>query len=144
MNNTINYIPNNNGFNLYLDEKIQKISNKNKLKKIIGNYSIGDLYIKAKLFEKCGQNHFNNFVDNFCDSDNLINILKNYKNYLQQIKEEESQNKKQICTCQNLCKRIFELMNPEQINNILNEIKEKFIENDDDNNYIIEQLKSLI
>ena len=118
--------------------------NKNELKKIIGNYSIGDLYIKAKLFEKCGQKNFNSFVDNYCDSGDLISNLKNYKNYLEQIMEEENHYKKQINLCQKLCKRIFKLINPKKINDIIKEVQEKFFQNKEDNNFIIDELKSFI
>lgn len=145
INNTINYISNNNDdINIYNEENSQNNFNKNELKKIIGNYSIGDLYIKAKLFEKCGQKHFNSFVDNYCDSGDLISNLKNYKNYLEQIMEEENHYKKQINLCQKLCKRIFKLINRQKINDIIKEVQEKFFQNKEDNNFIIDELKSFI
>ena len=132
-NNTINYISNKNDISLILrDEEINK--DKNKIKEIIENYSIGDLYIKAKLFEKCGQDNFNYFVNNFCESNNLINNLKKYKNYLIKIKEEENQYKKQINIYQKLCKKLMELMNPNQINDIINEIQD--IENQEENIFL--------
>ena len=45
------------------------------------------------------------------------------------IKEEENQYKKQINIYQKLCKRIMELMNPNQINDIINEVQELEKEN---------------
>ena len=120
MNNTINYISNNIDISSFLREEE---FNKKKIKEIIENYSIGDLYIKAKLFEKCGENNFNIFVNNYCKGNNIINNLKNYKKFLIKVKEEENQYKKQINIYQKLCKRIMELMNPNQIIDIINYYK---------------------
>jgi hypothetical protein len=126
INNTINYISNNIDISSFIrDEEF----NKKKIKEIIENYSIGDLYIKAKLFEKCGENNFNVFVNNYCEGNNLINNLKNYKKFLIKIKEEENQYKKQINIYQKLCKKIMELMNPNQITDIINEVQELEKEN---------------
>ena len=142
MNNTINYIPNKKDIDFDNDEK--EIFIKNKLKNIIGDYSIGDLYIKAKLFEKCGENNFHNFCNNFCETNDIVNNLYKYKNYLIKIKEEENQYKKQINVYQKLCKKIINLMNPHQINDIIGEIEENFIGNHQDDQYYIEQIKFIL
>ena len=151
MNNTINYISNNGNIDLYFKNKEKKSLNKNDnnnnkiMKTIIGNNSIGDLYIKAKLFEKCGINQFGKFVINNCDNTNdLIHNLEEYKKYLIHIKEEEHFYKKQINMYQNLCKENLELLNPKQINTIINELKDNFIENIETDSYIIEQIKSIL
>ena len=47
MNNPINYIPNNKDIDIYLESNEQKDFNKNKIKEIIDDYSIGYLYLKA-------------------------------------------------------------------------------------------------
>ena len=114
------------------------------MKNIIGNNSIGDIYIKAKLFEKCGEKNFNNYVNNNCETNDLICNLKKYINYLIQIKEEENQYKRQINMYQRLCKGKLELMNPKQINDILSDIQENFIENEENDSYIVEQIKSIL
>ena len=142
MNNTINYIKNNNSnIDLYYDE--EEIINKNKIKNIIRNYSISDLYIKSKLFEKYGVNNFNKFVSNFCKTNDLNNNLKKYKNFLIQIKEEENQYKKQINIYQKFFKKITELMNPNEINGIINEIQDYIYENEGNDNFFVEQIKNL-
>ena len=152
VNNTINYLSNNDNIDLYFKNKEKKSLNKNDnnnnnkiMKTIIGNYSIGDLYIKAKLFEKCGTNQFDQFVINNCDNTNdLLHNLKEYKNYLVHIKEEENFYKRQINMYQKLCKENLELLNPKQINAIINELKDNFIENVETDGYIIEQIKSIL
>ena len=142
MNNTINYIKNNNSdIGLYYDD--EEIINKNKIKNIIGNYSISDLYIKAKLFEKYGEDNFKKFVNNFGKVNDLNNNLKKYKNFLIQIKEEENQYKKQINIYQKLCKKIMQLMNRQEINDIFNEIQDYIYENEGNDNYFFEQIKSI-
>ena len=142
MNNTINYIKNNNSdIGLYYDD--EEIINKNKIKNIIGNYSISDLYIKAKLFEKYGEDNFKKFVNNFGKVNDLNNNLKKYKNFLIQIKEEENQYKKQINIYQKLCKKIMQLMNRKEINDIFNEIQDYIYENEGNDNYFFEQIKSI-
>ena len=140
-NNTINYIKNNNNIELISENDDNNI-NKNKIKNIIGNHSIGDLYIKAKLFEKCGKNNFTNFVNNFCSSNDLIDNLKKYKNFLIKIREEEYHYKKQINIYQKICKKFFELMNQSQINDIINEIH-NISENKENSDYIIRQIKTM-
>jgi hypothetical protein len=144
MNNTINCIPNNKDIDIYVENNEQKHFNKNTIKEIIGDNSIGDLYLKAKLFEKCGENNFNNFCNNFCETNNIIDNLNKYREYLIKIKEEDNQYKRQINIYQKLCKRILLLMNPNQINDIIGEIEENFIENPEDDKYIIEQIKSIL
>ena len=144
MNNTINCIPNNKDIDIYVENNEQKHFNKNTIKEIIGDNSIGDLNLKAKLFEKCGENNFNNFCNNFCETNNIIDNLNKYKEYLIKIKEEDNQYKRQINIYQKLCKRILLLMNPNQINDIIGEIEENFIENPEDDKYIIEQIKSIL
>ena len=152
MNNTINYLSNNGNIDLYFKNKEKKSLNKNDnnhnnkiMKTIIGNYSIGDLYIKAKLFEKCGVNQFDKFVINNCNNTNdLLHNLKEYKNYLVHIKEEENFYKRQINMYQKLCKENLELLNQKQINKIINELKDNFIENVETDGYIIEQIKSIL
>ena len=144
MNNTINYISNKKDIDLYFDNDEKEHFNKNKLKNIIGDYSIGDLYLKAKLFEKCGENNFNNFCNNYCETNDIIDNLNKYKKYLIKIKEEENQYKRQINVYQKLCKRIMKLMNPNQINNILGEIEDNFIGNHEDDQYYIEQIKLIL
>jgi hypothetical protein len=141
MNNTINY-HSNICSDLDLD-KNEKIINRKKIRKILRQNSIGDIYIKAKLFEKCGEKNFKNFVHNFCDSNDSIRNLKKYKKYLIQLREEENQYKKQINIYQKLCKRILESINPQEINEIIGEIQNNFIENENDN-YIKEQIKSIL
>ena len=47
MNNTINNIPNNKDIDIYFESNEQKDFNKNKIKEIIDDYSIGDLYLKT-------------------------------------------------------------------------------------------------
>ena len=143
MNNTINYIKNNNNdIGLYYDD--EEIINKNKIKDMIGNYSIGDLFIKAKLFEKCGENNFKKFVNNFCKTNDINNNLKKYKNFIIQIKNEENQYKNQINIYQKLCKKMIELMNPNEINEIINEIQDYIYENEGSNNYFDEQIKLIL
>jgi len=142
MNKTINHIPNNKDIDIFRKSNEQKDFNKNKVKEIIGDYCIGDLYLKAKLFEKCGENNFNNFCNNFCEKNDIIGNLNKYKEYLIKIKEEDNQYKRQISMHQKLSKRILLLMNPNQINDIIGEIEENFTENPEDDKYIIEQIKS--
>lgn len=144
MNNTINYISNDSDIDIYFKKNDKNKLNKNKMKNIIGNNSIGDIYIKAKLFEKCGEKNFNNYVNNNCETNDLICNLKKYINYLIQIKEEENQYKRQINMYQRLCKGKLELMNPKQINDILSDIQENFIENEENDSYIVEQIKSIL
>ena len=144
MNNTINYISNKKDIDLYFDNDEKENFNKNKLKNIIGDYSIGDLYLKAKLFEKCGEHNFNNFCNNYCETNDVINNLNKYKKYLIKIKEEENQYKRQINVYQKLCKKIMKKMNPNQINNIIGEIEENFIGNHEDDQYYIEQIKFIL
>ena len=143
MNNTINYHSKNSSDIDFDLGKGEKIINKKKVRKILRQNPIGDIYIKAKLFEKCGQKNFKNYVHNFCDLNGSINNLKKYKKYLIKLREEENQNKKQINIYQKLCKRILESMNPQEINKIIGEIQNNFIENENDN-YIIEQIKSIL
>ena len=143
MNNTINYITNND-MESDFENKNKEIFNKKNIKKILENNSIGDIYLKAKLFEKCGENNFNSFINNFCETNDLINNLKKYKKYLINIKEEENQYKKQINIYQKLCKKILDLMNPQEIKEIVNEIQDNFIENEEKDNYIIEHMKSIL
>ena len=142
MHNTINYLSNDNSEDFDLN-KNEEIINKNKIRKILGKTSIGDIYLKAKLFEKCGENNFKNYVHKYCESNNSINNLKKYKKFLAQLKQEESQDKKQINIYQKLCKKIIELMNPKEINVIVGEIQNNFIENENDN-YIIDEIKSIL
>ena len=142
MNNTINYLPNDSSEDLDLNNN-EKVINKQKIKKILGKSSIGDIYLKAKLFEKCGENNFKNYVNKYCDTNNSISNLKKYKKFLVQLKEEEIQDKKLINIYQKLCKKIIELLNPQEINEIVGEIQNNFMENENDN-YIIEEIKSIL
>ena len=141
-NNTINYLSNDSGEDFDLNKNGNAI-NKYKIRKILGKSSIGDIYLKAKLFEKCGENNFKNYVYKYCDTNNSISNLKKYKKFLEHLKKEESQDKKLINIYQKLCKKIIELMNPQEINEIVDEIQNNFIENKNDN-YIIDQLKSIL
>ena len=143
MNNTINYHSSNNSTIEFDIDKNEKVINIKKIRKVLRHNSIGDIYIKAKLFEKCGEKNFKNYVSNYCDSNDSINNLKKYKKYLIQLREEENQNKKQIKIYQKLCKRILESMDTQEINNIIGQIQNNFIENENDN-YIIEQIKSIL
>ena len=144
MNNTINYISSKSDFDLCFKNKENNYYN-DKMKKIIGNNSIGEIYIKAKLFEKCGQKKFDEYVNNnYNDTNNVINNLKEYKNFLIQIKEEDNFYKRQINMYQRLCKEKLQLMNAKQINNIINEIQDNFIDNIETDSYIIEQIKSIL
>ena len=144
MNNTINYISKNSDFNLYFKNKEKKKYN-DKMKKIIGNNSIGDIYIKAKLFEKCGQKKFDEYINNnYEDTSDVLYNLKQYKNYLIQTKEEDNFYKRQINMYQRLCKAKLQLMNPKQINSIINEIQDNFIDNIETDSYIIDQIKSIL
>ena len=142
MNNTINYLPNDGSEDFDLNNN-EKVINKQKIRKILGKSSIGDIYLKAKLFEKCGENNFKNYVHKYCDTNNSISNLKKYKKFLVQLKEEEIQDKKLINIYQKLCKKIIELMNPQEINEIIGEIQNNFMENENDN-YIIEEIKSIL
>jgi hypothetical protein len=69
--------------------------------------------------------------------------LKKYKKFIAQLKEEEIQDKKLINVYQRLCKKIIELLNPQEINEIVGEIQNNFVENENDN-YIIEEIKSIL
>ena len=142
MNNTINYLSNDSSEDFDLNNK-EKVINKKKIRKILGKSSIGDIYLKAKLFEKCGENNFGNYVHEYCDTNNSINNLKKYKKFIAQLKEEEIQDKKLINVYQRLCKKIIELLNPQEINEIVGEIQNNFVENENDN-YIIEEIKSIL
>ena len=142
MNNTINYLPNDSSEDFDLNNN-EKVINKQKIRKILGKSSIGDIYLKAKLFEKCGENNFKNYVHKYCDTNNSISNLKKYKKFLVQLKEEEIQDKKLINIYQKLCKKIIELINPQEINEIIGEIQNNFMENENDN-YIIEEIKSIL
>ena len=144
MNNTINYISNKSDFDLCFKNK-EKNNYNDKMRKIIGNNSIGEIYIKAKLFEKCGQKKFDEYVNNnYDDTNNVINNLKEYKNFLIQIKEEDNFYKRQINMYQRLCKENLQLMNAKQIDKIINEIQDNFIDNIETDSYIIEQIKSIL
>ena len=142
MNNAINYLSNDSSEDFDLNNK-EKVINKKKIRKILGKSSIGDIYLKAKLFEKCGENNFGNYVHEYCDTNNSINNLKKYKKFIAQLKEEEIQDKKLINVYQRLCKKIIELLNPQEINEIVGEIQNNFVENENDN-YIIEEIKSIL
>ena len=142
MNNAINYLSNDSSEDVDLNNK-EKVINKKKIRKILGKSSIGDIYLKAKLFEKCGENNFGNYVSEYCDTNNSINNLKKYKKFIAQLKEEEIQDKKLINVYQRLCKKIIELLNPQEINEIVGEIQNNFVENENDN-YIIEEIKSIL
>ncbi len=45
---------------------------------------------------------------------------------------------------QRLCKENLQLMNAKQINKIINEIQDNFIDNIETDSYIIEQIKSIL
>ena len=141
-NNTINNLSNDSSEDFDLNNN-EKIINKKRIKKILGKSSIGDIYLKAKLFEKCGDNNYKNYIHIYCDTNNNISNLKKYKKFLVQLKQEENQDKKLINIYQKLCKKIIELMNPKEINEIVSEIQNNFIENENDN-YIIDQIKSIL
>jgi hypothetical protein len=142
MNNTINYLSNDSSEDFYLNNN-EKIINKKRIKKILGKSSIGDICLKAKLFEKCGENNFKNYIHIYCDTNNTISNLKKYKKFLVQLKQEENQDKKLINIYQKLCKKIIGLMNPKEINEIVSEIQNNFIEYENDN-YIIDQIKYIL
>ena len=144
MNNTNNCITNNNDIKFDIDNKNKEISNKNKILKIIGNNSIGDIYLKAKVFEKCGENSYNYFVNKFCKTKDIINNLKKFKKYLTDVKKEDNHYKKQINIYQRFCKKFFELMNSQEINDIINEVQDNFNNNEEINNYINEQMKYIL
>ena len=69
--------------------------------------------------------------------------MKKYKKFIAQLKEEEIQDKKLINVYQRLCQKIIELLNPQEINEIVCEIQNNFVENENDN-YIIEEIKSIL
>jgi hypothetical protein len=142
MNNTINYLSNDSNEDFDLNNN-EKVINKKRIRKILGKSSIGDIYLKAKLFEKCGENYFKNYIHKYCDTNNNISNLKKYKKFLVQLQDEECEDKKLINIYQKLCKKIIELMNPKEINAIVDEIQNNFIENENDN-YIIDQIKYIL
>ena len=149
------YCINNNiyNFNKYAQNFIDNSSNnlieKNKLNEIIGNETIEDIYTKAKIFEKYGKDIYQNFINNhnsYCNSNsnNNINNLKAFKNFILKINQEDIKFQKKINFYQQFCKNIFRQIEDKQKEEIINKIRNKYNIDKEKGNYIMEEINMII
>ena len=127
-------IKNKSSNNIEFEEDLIKQKENNDLK--------DDTYGKAKLFNKYGYKTYKKFLECVGEEDSLDNLLK-YRNYIINVKEEEGNFLKQINIYKNFCKKFIEIMTKDEVNEIVEEVKKKFIRNDSDN-YIYHELDNFL